>query len=282
MKVGKVCVAGLGQVGLPTASYVAEKGIRIVGYDIDKGKVKLAEGSGLQATSDWSEVPPSDAYIICVSTSWTNGHPDFSALEAIADRIQEHHRKGMLVSVESTVLPGALRKIFLPRLGTSDGLVHVPHRYWIGDPQHHGVRQVRVMGALDPSSLAAGRSFYETRLDIPLEIVDSLEVAEMSKIVENSHRFVQIAFAEEIRMICETSKLDFEALRRACNSKWNVDILEARDGIGGHCLPKDIEYLRHMAGVSNNLLSGAASADKAYRDSMKAEKPVLLPAEGRR
>jgi UDP-N-acetyl-D-mannosaminuronate dehydrogenase len=72
-------------------------------------------------------------------------------------------------------------------------------------------------------------------------------------------------------MICESAGFDFETLRRACNSKWNVEILEARDGIGGHCLPKDIEYLRRTAGSLSSLLSGAVEADRVYREQLKAK-----------
>jgi len=272
MNFENVCVAGLGQVGLPTASYIAEKGFQVVGYDIDESKVRSAKESGLHATRDWNEIPGSDAYVVCVSTSWRTDGPDFSALQDIAGRIRGSAKRGALISVESTTLPGACRGIFGSKLPETGGLVHVPHRYWAGDPKEHGVRQLRVIGALDQASMRLGRAFYETNLDIPLEVVEPLEIAELSKIVENSHRYVQIAFAEEVRMICDASNLDFETLRRACNSKWNVDVLEARDGIFGHCLPKDIEYLRHIAGSEPHLLTGAAEADRAYRESIQAKR----------
>jgi nucleotide sugar dehydrogenase len=266
-----ICVVGLGQVGLPTALYMAERAPHLIGFDIDESKVTVARGSGMQATMNWGEVPACDVYVLCVTTSWKNGHPDFSALENVAERIRTHAKKGALISVESTVLPGTCRAVFKGKLPERAGLIHVPHRYWAGDPRDHGVRQLRVIGALDEASLGLGCEFYGRDLDIPLEIVDPLEIAELSKIVENSHRFLQIAFAEEIRMICESAGFDFETLRRACNSKWNVEILEARDGIGGHCLPKDIEYLRRTAGSLSSLLSGAVEADRVYREQLKAK-----------
>jgi UDP-N-acetyl-D-mannosaminuronate dehydrogenase len=86
----------------------------------------------------------------------------------------------------------------------------------------------------------------------------------MAKITENAYRYVQIAFAEELRMACEALGLDFNEVREACNTKWNVEILEAREGIGGHCLPKDIRYLSSLT-IHNTLLKAAIKADEEYR-----------------
>jgi len=97
--------------------------------------------------------------------------------------------------------------------------------------------------------------------------VEPIEVAEMSKIAENSYRYVQIAFAEELCRICSRIGLDFNLLRSVCNSKWNVDIPEARDGIGGTCLPKDIRYVveaAHEGDLEADLLLSAIRADKKY------------------
>jgi UDP-N-acetyl-D-mannosaminuronate dehydrogenase len=87
----------------------------------------------------------------------------------------------------------------------------------------------------------------------------------MCKIVENAYRYVQIAFAEELRMMCEELGLDFNEVRRACNTKWNIEILEAREGILGHCLPKDIRYLISLT-TYNTLLRSAIEVDKEYRN----------------
>jgi len=76
-------------------------------------------------------------------------------------------------------------------------------------------------------------------LEIPMHSVSSIEVAELTKIIENSHRYLQIAFAEELYLYCQANNILFSELRDALNTKWNVEILEPRDGIGGHCLPKD-------------------------------------------
>jgi UDP-N-acetyl-D-mannosaminuronic acid dehydrogenase len=144
----------------------------------------------------------------------------------------------------------------------------VPHRYWAEEPDEHGVKQSRVIGGVDSESLKAGLEFYRDVLEVPLHVVSSVEVAEMSKIAEQAYRYVQIAFAEELRMICEESGLDFAEVRDACNTKWNIEILEARDGIAGHCLPKDIRYLASLTSF-NTLMKGALAVDEQYRKWLK-------------
>jgi len=113
--------------------------------------------------------------------------------------------------------------------------------------------------------------FYRDVLGIPIHEVSSVEVAEMSKIAENAYRYVQIAFAEELRMICEESGLSFNEVRGACNTKWNVEILEARDGIAGHCLPKDTRYLSSLTSF-NTLMKSALAVDEQYRKWLKLKR----------
>jgi UDP-N-acetyl-D-mannosaminuronic acid dehydrogenase len=129
---------------------------------------------------------------------------------------------------------------------------------------NHGVNQVRVIGAVNKESLTAGLKLYREALGIPMHKVSSIEIAEMCKITENAHRYLQIAFAEDIKMICAKIGIDFDELREACNTKWNVDMPEARDGIGGHCLPKDIRYVTSLA--PSQLLESAINVDKKYRE----------------
>lgn len=84
--------------------------------------------------------------------------------------------------------------------------------------------------------------------------VSTIEVAELSKIAENSHRYLQIAYAEDLKMCCDKIGIDFNELRNAMNTKWNVDLPEAREGIGRHCLPKDIKYLNSLIAKGSILL----------------------------
>lgn len=270
MEPHKVCVFGLGQVGLPTALYMAQLGLDVTGYDIEFDKAKAANQAGITALDSWDRSGDYDVYVVCTTTGWNGNQPDFSSLYEVAKRINEIPDHEQLISVESTVLPGTCRRIFAEMRGTRR-LVHVPHRYWAGDPTSHGVNQTRVIGAIDEESLGLGLDFYVDNLNISLHTVPAIELAEMSKIAENAYRFTQIAFAEELRLISESSGLDFETLRQACNTKWNIEILEARDGVGGGCLPKDIRYLSHHSGGWDKISSAAISADDAYQEWIKSK-----------
>jgi len=265
----EVCVLGLGNVVLPTAKYCLESGLEVYGYDINQDAVERAKLSGILASTKWEHIPTTNVYIVCVSTGLRGQLPDLSNIFDACKKIAEKsHFSSPLVSIESTIMPGTSRKIYSDVFKKNVKLVYVPHRYWAGDPIKHGVRQLRIIGAINSESLEAGLRFYKDILDIPLHVVSSIEVAEMSKIAENAYRYVQIAFAEELKMICKKLGLDFEEVRKACNTKWNIEILEARDGIGGHCLPKDIRYLASLSEY-NALLKSAMEVDMQYRKWLK-------------
>ena len=257
-----VCVLGMGQVGLPTAMYIKNRGFKVQGYDISKVNIEKARKLGMFATKKWSDVS-ADIYIICVSTTLKNTDPDMSEVYKVCQLIKEKSTPS-LISVESTVTVGTCRKIHQQIFDRKVSLVHVPHRYWKEDQINHGVKQIRVIGAVDKESLDAGLDFYKEKLKIPLHITSSIEVTEICKIVENSYRYVQIAYAEELRIICEELGLNFNEVRKASNTKWNIEIMEARDGIKGHCLPKDIWYLMSLV-PSSFLLKGAINTDHNYR-----------------
>ena len=267
----KVCVVGLGQVGFPVAEYAFAKGLEVWGYDISAATVERAlKAAKFKATTIWDDIPPVDVYIVCVTTGQANDCPDLSAVFDVCKKIAEKAKPSSLVSIESTVVPGTSKKIFTDIFKSKINLVHVPHRYWADEPEKHGVNQIRVIGAANPESLKVGLKLYQDTLGIPLHACPSLEVAEMCKITENSHRYLQIAFAEDLKMLCEKIGMNFDDLRAACNTKWNVDIPEARDGIGRHCLPKDIRYVTSLA--PSTLLESAVKVDKEYREWLGKQK----------
>lgn len=265
MKNNPICVMGLGTVGFPTALYLHHRGCQVTGYDISSSAIQKASAY-IKATDDPAEVPADTQYfIICVSTTQVNGRPDMSSVYDSCWKISEFHPR--LVSIESTVPLGTCREIYESILKSRTSVAHVPHRYWSQDPYRHGVCQPRVLGGVDSISLLKAKQFY-SRVRIPFLEVEPIEIAEMAKIAENSYRYVQIAFAQELQSICREKKIDFGKLRQACNSKWNIDIPEARDGIGGTCLPKDIRYLITAAedlGLKPDLLRSAIQSDRTYR-----------------
>jgi UDP-N-acetyl-D-mannosaminuronic acid dehydrogenase len=115
--------------------------------------------------------------------------------------------------------------------------------------------------------MTEGKHFYGNVLKIPLHQVSSPDVAELTKVVENSYRYLEIAFAEEIKMVCDNTSLDFDELRDAINTKWNIKILDARDGIGGHCLPKDSQMFLDFSrnSVVTSMIRAAKMVDSQYR-----------------
>jgi len=110
--------------------------------------------------------------------------------------------------------------------------------------------------------------------------VSSVEVAELTKIVENAHRYLQIAFAEELYLYCKSNSISFPELRESLNTKWNVEVLEPRDGIGGHCLPKDTKmFINSSNTIKSKILQAAVEIDEDYREyRSKLEKEVKIPA----
>jgi UDP-N-acetyl-D-mannosaminuronic acid dehydrogenase len=265
----KACVLGLGEVGLPTAKYIANKGVEVFGYDLKPEAIEKAKKSGiLKASTNWQEIPKADVYIICVYAGLKDGKPDFSSIFDVCEKINEKvfsssSQASCLVSIESTLIPGVARKLYEEIFKRHVRLIHVPHRYWAGDPVRHGVKQRRVMGGIDEESLKLGLNFYNKVLKIPLHIALPIEVAEMSKISENTYRYIQIAFAEELKMICEELGLKFEEVRKACNTKWNIEIPEARDGIKGHCLSKDAKYFASLKRAE--IVVSAMHVDENYQ-----------------
>ena len=251
----KVCVIGLGTIGTPTIKYIHEHRMQAYGYDLVEKSIE-----GIETYTDWKLVPKPDAYVITVSSE---------SVEDVCEMISKKDRDSF-VSIESTVQAGTCRKI--SRTFGLRTLVHCPERYWVEEPVAHGIRQLRVIGAVNEQSLEKGLEFYRA-LDIPLHVCPTIEIAEACKIAENAYRFLQIAFAEELMRICEYRGIPFNDLRTACNTKWNIQILEARDGIYGSCLPKDTEYLKNMAGNERiPLIMGAISTDEIYKEWIKALK----------
>jgi len=202
---------------------------------------------------------------------------------AITRKIAKEATNGKLVSIESTVPRGTTRKMF-EILEHRFHVVHAPHRWYALEEDVHGVNQLRVIGGVCDCCLRTGIRFYngveheETSdleyysgtksyrsLHIPMYSVSTVELAELSKIIENADRYLQIAFAEDLYMFCKANRISFAELRDAVNTKWNVNILEPRDGIGGHCIPKDTRMFLESSEIKSKILIAAQEVDKNYR-----------------
>ncbi len=247
---------GLGNIGLPVAIYAREYFPNVVGYDINENAVTRALTKGVTA----STVPEyADVFVICVNTYFRNNLADMTAIESCCQQISNLNNNA-LVCFESTLAVGTAKK-----MATKYSLKNTavcPHRWWEEDQENHGVKQLRVIGAFDHQAMQQAEEFYK-KLKIPLHKVSTLEVAEATKIAENAHRYIQIAFAEELKLIADKNGLDFNEWRNAINTKWNVDLLEARNGIGKECLPKDTAFLASMCPCPG-ILTGAMQTNETY------------------
>ncbi len=253
----QVCVVGTGVIGIPTGLHIG-KYYDVIGFDINLKAVEHAIKNGLTSTNN--DLPHADIYVLAVTTSINSDDtPNMSSIYTVCENISKINPNA-LICIESTISIGTCRKI--SEKYSLDNIVHCPHRFWEGDTENYGIVQTRAFGALNEKSHKMGKAFYETQ-QVPIIEVSSIETAEMCKITENAYRFVEIAFAEELHTICTDLGVSFEELRNAANTKWNINILEARDGIGGHCLPKDVRYLYNIQ--HSPLLHGAIKADKIYK-----------------
>jgi UDP-N-acetyl-D-mannosaminuronate dehydrogenase len=323
----KVLVVGLGQLGLPVARYVKEKGFDdVYGYDISPKAMERAEKiAGIKKANDLSDF---DVYILCVSTHKPDDMftPQIEGLLSIVERIsKEARRDGALVSIESTIPRGTSARVF-EMLNHRLHVAHAPHRWYALEEKEHGVNQLRVVGGVCDCCLQTAMQFYNgssltpvdsngdngdgnnghadgddayvdnisrdkrsfknagskssirRTLGIPMHPVSKIEIAELSKIAENAHRYLQIAFAEDLYLYCQENNLNFSELRDALNTKWNVNILEPREGIGGHCLPKDTRmFLQSSKSIKSKILTAAIEVDQDYRQyrQIRASKSML-------
>ena len=278
----KILVIGLGEIGYHNSEYMTNLGLTIEGYDIDKKAVQRALDAKVIKKQAQS-FKNFDYYMVCVSThNPTNMNiPFLSGLFNVAERIAAEGKPDALVTIESTIPKGTCQEI-CKVLQHKLHVAHVPHRYFNQEKEEHGVRQLRVLGGCNTCCSFKAKLFYKKLLKIPIYTLTSIELAELTKVIENTHRFLEIAFAEELKMFCDDQGLDFEELRSAVNTKWNENILEARKGIGGHCLPKDTrmyyELSKHALPVST--ISAALHSNKAYETHVKEPEFIaMLPIE---
>jgi len=259
----QICVLGLGYIGLPTSSILAAKGYQVLGVDVSRkvvdtinsGKihitepdldlfVKAAVQSGKLRASQTPE--PSEAFIIAVPTPFKDGKkPDLSYVEAATAAIIPHLQPGNLIILESTSPPQTCSHVILPLLkkaGFTPGrdifLAHCPERVLPGQIMREVVENERVIGGYTPECAEKAKELYASFVKGAIHMTDST-TAEMVKLVENSFRDVNIAFANELSLICDELKLNVWELIKLANLHPRVNILRPGPGVGGHCIAVD-------------------------------------------
>ncbi|WP_210491635.1 nucleotide sugar dehydrogenase [Patulibacter sp. SYSU D01012] len=268
-----VAVIGLGYVGLPLAVAFAEAGVSVLGVDRSEAVVAglragrshiedvPAERLGavlerLDATTSTERLPQADAVLICVPTPLNaNREPDLTALTAASDAVAGQLRAGQTVVLESTTYPGTTREQLVPTLERGSGLVagtdfHVaysPERIDPGRTDFTLATTPKTVGGYTDACGAAARDVYATVCE-DVRVVSSPDVAELSKLLENVFRSVNIALVNELAMLCDRMGLDIrEVVDAAASKPYGFMRFDPGPGMGGHCLPVDPFYLAWRA-----------------------------------
>lgn len=268
-----VGIYGLGYVGLPLALRFADVGLKVIGFDIDQSKVDKLNGGqsyierltpdliqrardqGFEATCDFSRTAEPDALIICVPTPLDrHRQPDLSFIINTVEGMLPYMREGQLLSLESTTWPGTTEEVLAPRLksralvpGENCALVFSPEREDPGNP-HFGTRDIpKVVGGLTASCLEAGLALYRRAIDT-LVPVTSPRVAEMTKLLENIHRAVNIGLVNEMKIVADKMGINIhEVIDAAATKPFGFVPYKPGPGLGGHCIPIDPFYLTWKA-----------------------------------
>lgn len=266
-------IVGLGYVGLPLMLRYNAIGFRVLGIDIDVEKVSQlnagksyiehiasehvarARNSGFEATCDFARASECDALILCVPTPLNKyREPDMSFVINTTDAITPYLRAGQVVSLESTTYPGTTEEELLPRVestglkvGESIFLVYSPEREDPGNPDFETRTIPKVIGGHTPKCLEVGIALYEQAIDQVVP-VSSTKAAEMTKLLENIHRAVNIGLVNEMKVVADRMGIDiFEVVDAAATKPFGFTPYYPGPGLGGHCIPIDPFYLTWKA-----------------------------------
>jgi len=266
-------IVGLGYVGLPLMLRYSEVGFRVLGIDIDGEKVTrlnkgesyiehiaasaiaAARSKGFEATTDFSRSAEADALVICVPTPLNRyREPDLSFVLDTMDSLTPHLRRGQIVSLESTTYPGTTDEELKPRIesrgfkvGEDVFLVFSPEREDPANPDFVTRTIPKVCGGTTPACQKAGMALYGVAVDRVVP-VSSTRAAEMTKLLENIHRAVNIGLVNEMKIIADRMGIDIhEVIRAAATKPFGFVPYYPGPGLGGHCIPIDPFYLTWKA-----------------------------------
>jgi len=273
-KKAKVGIIGMGYVGLPLVLRFCEQGFRVLGFDVDNEKVaslkkgrsyiqtisskrisQFVRGGQLDATDDFSRLRESDCILICVPTPLTEKmEPDLQYIERTAESIRKHLRKGQLVVLESTTYPGTTEELILPRLestrlrvGKDFFLAYSPEREDPGNKDYSTGVIPKVVAGVTPSCKEAVVALYSQIIQKVIP-VSSPRVAELTKLLENIYRSVNIALVNELKMLADRMDIDiWEVIAAASTKPFGFSPFYPGPGMGGHCIPIDPFYLSWKA-----------------------------------
>lgn len=263
-------LVGLGYVGMPIAVAFAKKGIRVIGFDLNKEKIALYQ-SGIDPTkevgdeaisktevaftSDEKDLQKALFHIVAVPTPVNADHtPDLTPVIGASEIVGRNLQPGSIVVYESTVYPGCTEDVCIPILERESGLKcgadfkvgYSPERINPGDKAHRLENIHKIVSGMDDESLAEIKSVYDIVIEVGTHPVSNIRTAEAVKVVENSQRDINIAFMNELAMVFDRMDIDTNEVVDGMNTKWNA--LGFRPGlVGGHCIGVDPYYFTYEA-----------------------------------
>lgn len=283
----RMCVVGLGYVGLPLLRLIAGKGFPCIGLDVQERAIRNARDHGLDATDDAAHaVADADVVFICVPTPVDSDHvPDYGPLRSAVAAAGGYMKDDSLLIVESTVSPGATESVVLPELKAArEGrplplVAHCPERVDPGNPHWEVHNLPRVLAGIDATSTQAATATYEALLEAPVRPMSTLAAAEAVKMVENAFRDVNIAFVNELALSFDRCGIDLvEVIEGAATKPFGFMPHWPGCGVGGHCIPVDPYYLIDMGkaqGFNHRFLKMA----REINDHMPVHAVELLEEE---
>ena len=266
----KVALIGLGYVGMPIAVAFASKGVKVIGFDLNKRKIELYKNgidptlevgndkikeTQVEFTSDERKISEAKFIIVAVPTPVNTDHtPDLTPVISASKIVGKNMTKGSIVVYESTVYPGCTENVCLPILEEESGLRcgvdfkigYSPERINPGDKIHRLENIRKIVSGCDKESLEVIKNVYDIVIEVGTYPVSNLRTAEAIKVVENSQRDINIAFMNELAMVFDRMDIDTNEVVDGMNTKWNA--LGFRPGlVGGHCIGVDPYYFTYEA-----------------------------------
>jgi len=303
-KQAKISVIGLGYVGLPVACMFAKAGFEVTGLDIKQDRVEMINSGicpiegiepGLQelitevtsskrfhASTDYQQLKEQDIVLIDVETPTDHENiPQYIALRSACTNLAREMKDGVLIIVESTIAPGTISKVVRPILEEVSGkkssqdffLGACPERVMPGKLLANLKAMSRVCGGETPQVSETMKLLYRNIVNADLDSADII-TAEITKTAENTYRDVNIAFANELAMICQAAGADFLKVRELVNKSPGRNVLLAGAGVGGHCIPKDPWLLAY--GAKDKVQLHVIPAARKVNDSMPVHIANLL------
>ena len=307
-KSATIGIVGLGYVGLPLSLRFSEAGYKVIGFDIDRDKtgqlnqgqsyirhfgdekIKAAIEAGFEASTDFSRASETDALIICVPTPLKeHREPDISFVTNTMDSLLPYLHEGQVISLESTTYPGTTEEELKPRIestglkvGEDIVLVYSPEREDPGNPIFTTRTIPKVVSGSTGACLEVGKTFYSNVINQVVP-VSSTHVAEMTKLLENIHRAVNIGLVNEMKIVADKMGINiYEVIDAAATKPFGF--VPYYPGLGGHCIPIDPFYLTWKAreyGINTRFIELAGDVNSAMPEYVVGKVAEALNSQGK-